>query len=197
VSRTGPDPASTVGPVTNPAGRSPAGKGRPTPKRSEKVPRRGGPVAPPPLTRREAARRQRQQAVAARNEYREGSARGDERYLSKRDAGPVRAMVRDLVDGRVNIGIILLPLALTLVVINLTGNRTLQGIGISIWLAALLASALDILLTGFLIRRRVRAEFPDEGKVAGHVAYGLLRSTVLRRFRLPPPRVSPRTRHST
>ena len=189
----GPD-ASTVGRVTNPAGRSPAGKGRPTPKRSEKVPRRGRPVEPPPLTRREAAKRQRQQAIAARNAIREGNARGDERYLAKRDAGPVRAMVRDLVDGRVNIGIILLPLALTLVVINLTGNRTLQGIGISIWLAALLASALDSLLTGFLIGKRVRAEVPDEARTRSDVAYALLRSPVLGGLRLPPPRFAPWTR---
>jgi hypothetical protein len=148
-------------------------------------------VVPPPLTRREAAKRAKEQALALRKQYREGNARGDERYLAKRDAGPVRALVRDVVDGRFNMGIVLLPLALTLVVINLTGNRTLQGIGISIWLAALLASALDLLITALLIRRRVRAQFPDEGRTRGHVAYGLLRSTVLRRFRLPPPRVSP------
>ena len=188
--------ASTVGPVTNPAGRSPAGKGRPTPKRSEKVPRRGGPVTPPPLTRREAAKRQKEQALALRKQYREGNARGDERYLAKRDAGPVRAMVRDVVDERFNMGIVLLPLALTLVIINLTGNRTLQGIGISIWLAALLATALDLLITTVLIRRRVREQFPDEGRTRGHVAYGLMRSTVLRRFRLPPPRVSPYKRRN-
>jgi hypothetical protein len=148
-------------------------------------------VTPPPLTRREAAKRQKEQALALRKQYREGNARGDERYLAKRDAGPVRAMVRDVVDERFNMGIVLLPLALTLVIINLTGNRTLQGIGISIWLASLLATALDLLITTVLIRRRVREQFPDEGRTRGHVAYGLLRSTVLRRFRLPPPRVSP------
>ena len=153
-------------------------------------------MTPPPLTRREAAKRQKEQAAAVRKKYREGNARGDERYLAKRDSGPVRALVRDLVDGRVNVGIVLLPLALTLVVINLTDNRALQGIGISVWLVALLASALDLFLTGFTIRRRVREQFPDEGRTRGHVAYGLMRSTVLRRFRLPPPRVSPYKRRA-
>ena len=153
-------------------------------------------MTPPPLTRREAAKRQKEQAAAVRKKYREGNARGDERYLAKRDSGPVRALVRDLVDGRVNVGIVLLPLALTLVVINLTDNRALQGIGISVWLVALLASALDLFLTGFIIRRRVREQFPDEGRTRGHVAYGLMRSTVLRRFRLPPPRVSPYKRRA-
>ena len=184
--------------MTNPAGRSPAGKGRPTPKRSEKAPRRGGPVVPPPQTRREAARRQKEQTLAARKKFREGNARGDERYLAKRDAGPVRALVRDVVDGRFNVGIVLLPLALALVVINLVGTPTVRVIAIQVWLAAIMASALDLLLTGLLIRRRVREQFPDgAGRVAAHVGYGLMRSTVLRRFRLPPPRVSPRTRRSS
>jgi hypothetical protein len=139
----------------------------------------------------------KEQAVADRKRFREGNARGDERFLAKRDAGPVRALVRDVVDGRFNVGIVLLPLALILVVINLVGNPTVQVIAIQVWLAAILASALDLLLTGLLIRRRVRQQFPDAGRVAGHVGYGLMRSTVLRRFRLPPPRVSPRTRRSS
>ena len=187
---TQPD-ASTVGPVTNPAGRSPAGKGRPTPKRSEKVPRRGGPVAPPPLTRREAAQRQRQEALAARKRLREGNARGDERYLAKRDAGPVRKLVRDTVDGRRNIGVIILPLAVLLLLGNISGNETFIAIITAFWLASVLALLVDTVVTAVLIRRRVREAFPEEGRLPAHVGYGLLRSTVFRRFRMPPPGVSP------
>ena len=169
---------------------TPAGKGRPTPKRSTKA-RRTGPVAPPPQTRKEAARRQKEQAAAARARIKEGAARGDERYLAKRDAGPVRALVRDIVDGRRNVGVILLPLALVLIVANLSGSRQVQSLGLLLWLAAILAMVVDIVVTTALIRRRVREEFPEERGIGGHAAYGLLRSTVLRRFRLPPPRVSP------
>jgi hypothetical protein len=170
---------------------APTGKGRPTPKRSEKQRRRTGPVAPPPLTRKEAAQRKKEQASAARTRIKEGAARGEERYLSKRDAGPVRALVRDVVDSRRNIGVVLLPLALVLVATNLTGSRTLQSYGLLLWVAALLAMTVDLILMTVVIRRRIRAEFPEEGRLGGHAAYGLLRSTVLRRFRLPPPRVSP------
>ena len=177
--------------MTAPAPEGPAGKGRPTPKRREKEKRRSGPVAPPPLTRKEAAKRKKEQAAAARARIKEGAARGDERFLAKRDAGPVRALVRDVVDARRNVGVVLLPLALVLVAANLTGSRTLQSFGLLLWLAALLAMTVDLIATTVLIRRRIRAEFPEEGRLGGHAAYGLLRSTVLRRFRLPPPRVSP------
>ena len=169
---------------------APTGKGRPTPKRSEKT-RRTGPVAPPPLTRKEAAQRQKEATKAARARVKAGAMSGDERYLAKRDAGPVRTLVRDVVDGRRNVGVILLPLALVLIVTNLTGIRALQDLGLLLWLAAILAMVADLVATTAAIRRRIRAEHPEERALFGHVAYGLLRSTVLRRFRLPPPRVSP------
>jgi hypothetical protein len=170
---------------------APAGKGRPTPKRSESERRRGGPVAPPPLTRKEAAKRQKEQAKAARTRIKQGAAAGDPRYLAKRDAGPVRALVRDTVDSRRNVGVLLLPLALVLIVANLSGSPQVQSIGLLLWLGAIVAMLMDIVVTTVLLRRRIRQEFPEEERLVGHVAYGLLRSTVMRRFRLPPPRVSP------
>ncbi len=165
-------------------------KGRPTPKRSEKQ-RRTGPVAPPPLTRKEAAQRQKEAAAAARTRIKEGAARGDERYLAKRDAGPVRALVRDVVDARRNVGVVLLPLAVVLILTNLTGIRALQNLGLLLWAVAILALLADIALTTVALRTRIREEHPQEERLLGHVGYGLLRTTVLRRFRLPPPRVSP------
>ena len=170
---------------------APTGKGRPTPKRSESQRRRSGPVPPPPRTRKEAAKRQKQEAATARKQIREGAARGDERYLSKRDAGPVRALVRDVVDGRRNVGVILLPLALALIVANLSNVAELQSAGLLLWLGAIVLMLVDVVVTTIALRRRLREQFPEQGRLGGHVAYGLLRSTVLRRFRLPPPRVSP------
>ena len=165
-------------------------KGRPTPKRSDKQ-RRTGPVAPPPLTRKEAAQRQKEATKAARTRIKEGALAGDERYLAKRDAGPVRALVRDVVDARRNVGTVLLPLALVLILTNLSGIRALQNLGLLLWLLAILALIADVALTTVALRRRIKAEHPEETSLFGHIAYGLLRSTVMRRFRLPPPRVSP------
>jgi hypothetical protein len=173
--------------VTEAAG----GKGRPTPKRSDKQRRRTGPVAPPPQTRKEAARQQKERAKAARERIREGAARGDERYLAPRDAGPIRALVRDVVDSRRNVGVLLLPLALVLIAANLSGSAQLQSLSLLLWTAAILAVFTDLVVMTLLLRKRIREEHPEEGRLGRHIGYGLLRSTVLRRFRMPAPRVSP------
>ena len=169
----------------------PAGKGRPTPKRSEKERRRGGPVAPPPLTRKEAAKRQREQAKAARSQVREGAARGDERYLPKRDAGPVRRLVRDVVDSRRSAGTLLLPVALFLVLAQVAGVPALLDVALTLWLGALLVVTVDLVVLAVVVRRKVKERFPEETRMRGHIGYALLRSTVFRRWRMPVPAVGP------
>ena len=167
------------------------GKGRPTPKRSEKVKRRSGPVAPPPRTRKEAAQRRKQEMKDARGTARARSASGDERYMVKRDAGPVRRLVRDTVDGRRNAGVLVLPVAVLLVVASILRIPVVQAVVTTLWLAVLLAVLMDVVVLTVTIRRRIKAAHPEEGRLGGHVAYGLLRSTVFRRWRMPPPLVSP------
>ena len=176
--------------MTTPTGTTPAGKGRPTPKRADAQRRRSGPVPPPPSSRKEAAKRARQQAVESRTKMREATASGDERYFGRRDAGPVRSLVRDVVDGRANVGVLLLPLAVLLVLAQISGNARVLDVALVVWVAGVLAMLLDVVLVARSIRRRVRAAFPDERSLRGHVGYGLLRSTVFRRFRLPPPKVA-------
>jgi len=180
-----------VAPVADSATPGTAGKGRPTPKRSEKVKRRSGPVAPPPRTRKEAARRRKQELKDARGTARARSASGDERYMVKRDAGPVRRLVRDTVDGRRNAGVLVLPVAVLLVLSSILGIPVVQAVVTTLWLAVLLAVLLDVVVLTVTIRRRIRAAFPESGRLGGHVAYGLLRSTVFRRWRMPPPLVAP------
>jgi len=165
------------------------GKGRPTPKRSEAQKRRG-PVAPPPTSRREAAKQLRQKQAEGRKEVRAGSLRGDERALLKRDQGPVRRIVRDVVDGRRSLGWVLLPIALVVVVAGFFHNVQLQALTFAVWLASLAAVAIDMVFVALDIRRAVRAQFPDE-PLRGHVAYGLMRTTVMRRWRVPRPQVRP------
>lgn len=179
--------------MTDPSSAAPAttGKGRPTPKRSASQKRRTGPVPPPPKTRKEAAARARAQAIAERTAAKGGAAAGDERYLMKRDAGPVRKLVRDTVDSRRNIGVLILPLAVVLVASSLVGNRAVMDVALALWMGAILALIVDAVFTALLIRKRIRAGFPDERGLGRHIGYGLLRSTVFRRMRLPKPQVSP------
>ena len=166
------------------------GKGRPTPKRSEAQKRRGGPVPPPPTTRREAAQRLRAERAQARKDGRGGSGRGDGGRVLARDAGPVRALVRDVVDARRNVAVVMLPIALVLVVAQLVASKAVLSVAVSLWTATLLIVAVDLVLIGVHVRRAVHAHFPQE-KARSHISYGLLRSTVLRRFRMPAPRVQP------
>ena len=167
------------------------GKGRPTPKRSDAQKRRTGPVAPPPTNRRQAAKQLRAKQAENRQKVRQGSLAGDERVMLKRDQGPVRKLVRDVIDGRRSLGWVLLPIALVVVVSGLMKNPALQSATFALWLASLAAVAIDMTFIGIDIRRAIKKSFPEEGRLRAHVAYGLMRTTVMRRFRVPRPTVHP------
>ena len=171
------------------------GKGRPTPKRRDAEKRRGGPVAPPPTNRREAAKAAARQA-GGRPPARPGRRRQrpSDGVLLKRDQGPVRRLVRDLVDARRNLGGLLMPAAAISIVSFFTKDQQVLAAISGVFVATLVGVALDTVLLSSLIRRRLRADFPDERNLGGHVFYGVLRSTVIRRFRMPKPRVQRGTR---
>lgn len=172
----------------------PAGKGRPTPKRSDKE-RRTGPVPPPPRTRKEAAQRLRAQQATGRKDLRAGYAAGDETRLLPRDRGPARSLVRDVVDSRRNVGVLLLPLAVLLVASQFVGTERVVRIATTVWIGGLLAMLIDIALLALRVGKALATLPPGEqgagrGRAARHVGYAVLRSTVLRRLRMPPPKVS-------
>jgi hypothetical protein len=85
----------------------------------------------------------------------------------------------------------MLPLAFVLLLAQASGNRRVFDIAILVWLVGILALATDLVLTARAVRRRLRERFPEETKTRGHVAYGLLRTTVFRRWRIPAPTTSP------
>ena len=169
------------------------GKGRPTPKRKDSQRRHGGPVAPPPATRKEAAKRVRAKGAEQRKAVRAGTRAGDERAFLTRDQGPVRRLVRDLVDSRRHVGVLLLPATFLPVLANLSGSQQIRAAAVSLWLVGVAAAVADMVVTGVLVRRRVLHDFPQETKTRGHVGYGLIRTTQFRRFRVPPPQVRPGT----
>jgi hypothetical protein len=166
------------------------GKGRPTPKRSEAQKRRGGPVAPPPTNRREAAKQLRAKQADGRKRIREGSLRGDEKLMLKRDQGPVRKLVRDLVDSRRTLGWILLPLAVIVVIAGFFGPAA-SSLAVAVWMAAMFAVAVDMVFIGFGLSKAIQEAFPDEPKWKGHIRYGLMRTIQMRRLRVPRPSVGP------
>jgi len=164
------------------------GKGRPTPRRREAQKRRSGPVAPPPRTRREAYRRMREQGAGRREELRAGMRSGDERYLTTRDRGPERRLVRDVVDSRRNAGVLFLLSAVVYFIGLLIPNVQVKAAITSLWLTVLLLLMVDSTVLGVRIRKLVRQRFPDTGqRMSSLVFYGLSRATMLRRWRTPKP----------
>lgn len=163
------------------------GKGRPTPSRRE-AEAAAKARAKPPRTRREAAKLDRQRRATDTAKAREAMKSGDERYLPKRDRGPVRRFVRDRVDARLCLAEMLLPLLLLIMVLSYSGNPTLQTYGTSLWGVTLLMVGADTMLLIYLVRRDVRKRFPDEG-VKGVGVYATLRAMQIRFLRLPKPQV--------
>ena len=167
-----------------------SGKGRPTPKRSEAQGRRQGPPPPPPNTRKEAYKRMRAQQAAKRGEVRRGAARGDEAYLPARDRGPVRKLVRDIVDSRRNVGSFFLAIAGVAFIGTIVPNLAVRSYASFLLMGFFLLLIVDSVVLGRKIKRMVAERFPDGSqKTRGVVWYGISRSTMIRKWRFPKPEV--------
>lgn len=163
------------------------GKGRPTPKRREVEKGRRRAVAAP-KDRKEAYRRVRSRQREERTRSMQALRAGDERHLPPRDRGPVRRYARDLVDARRSVAEFFLPLALLILVLTFTSSPELELLGSTLWMALVVLIIIDSVVLGFRLKRGLRRAHPDESH-RGALAYALMRSMQIRRFRLPPPRV--------
>jgi hypothetical protein len=167
-----------------------AGKGRPTPKRSAAQGRRPGPPPPPPTTRKEAYKRMRQQQASRRTEARQGAARGDEAYLPARDRGPVRKLVRDVVDSRRNVGSFFLAIAGVALVGTFVPSLAVRSYASFLLFGFFLLLIVDSVVLSRKISRKVAERFPGgREKTRGLAWYGISRSTMIRRWRFPKPEV--------
>lgn len=199
------DTASSIESYSNNKGYTPS-KGRATPKRREAEGKRRGPVAPPPRTMREAMKRNRELKKANPNykadrraearERQQRMAEGDERYLLPRDRGPVKAYVRDLVDSRRNFAGLFMPMGVLMIVLLLVPFVVIQQYGMLLFLVLLVTMAFDGVVSGRRVTRQVRAKFPKEsisGRSIGWSIgwYAFVRSTQIRKLRIPKPRVKP------
>jgi hypothetical protein len=167
-----------------------AGKGRPTPKRSEAQGRRPGPPPPPPTTRKEAYRRTRESQAANRGTARAAAARGDDSYLPARDRGPVRRLTRTVVDTRRNVGSLFLVIAALAVVSFFVRNAFVQTYTSLLLMVFFLLFILDSVFLARKIKRAITEKLPKESP-KGAVWYGVSRSTMIRRWRFPKAEVEP------
>lgn len=175
-------------------GGSNARKGRPTPKRRDAEKHRRRPITAPPRDRKEYLRQQRAKRREHAAEARAGLARGDDRYLQKRDQGPVRRLARDYVDARRTLSEFFFMATFALLVISLV----LQGpqpvlyaiLVTNLWPLLLLVFVGDAWLVGYRVKKLARERFPDEDQ-RGVGFYAAMRAMQMRWLRLPKPRLKP------
>ena len=165
-----------------------AGKGRPTPKRSEAEKRRR-PVSAPG-DRKEANRQYRDRQRQDRARRQQGMQRGEQWAMPPRDRGPVKALARDYVDSRRRISEYYMYGLVVLLALLFVRNAFVQSIVPLLVLAAVLV----MLVEGFFIGRRARAlaeeRFPGES-THGVRLYAAMRALQIRQLRMPKPRIKP------
>jgi hypothetical protein len=166
-----------------------------TPKKGEATPKRviagRRQVEAPPTDRKEALRRQREKDRETRSQQREGMMQGDPRYLLPRDRGAARALARDLVDSRFNVGTFFI-VALFLILVGSTRAMpaSVQYGANLLFLFMILAFVVDSAFLCRRLRKLVRERLPKEDvRWGGLYGYAIMRTLSFRRIRVPRPRV--------
>ena len=167
------------------------GKGRPTPKRRDAEGRRSGPPPPPPTTRKEAYRRMRETQASGRKDTRAAASLGVEAALPRRDQGPARRLVRNIVDSRRNIGSVFLLIAALVLIGYFIPDSRVRSYTVLLWMAFFVAIIVDSFFLGRRIKKTVAERLPDAtDSNRGLIWYGVTRATMVRRWRFPKPAVS-------
>jgi hypothetical protein len=167
----------------------PGGKGRPTPKRNEAQKARKKRMTPP-RSRKEAAALQRERMRAEREQRMKGMQTGDERYLPARDRGPVRRFVRDFVDSRRSAAEFVLPVLVAVLLLSFIQTAWAANTTSLLFLVMILLTAVDSVFLLWRLGRELKVRFPDTS-TRGARLYAFLRSSQMRRLRLPKPQVKP------
>jgi Protein of unknown function (DUF3043) len=162
-------------------------KGRPTPKRSEAEKRRRQPYSAP-SDRKAAAQQSRDRGRSDRQRRMQAMRRGEEWALPRKDQGKVRGLARDYVDARRTLSEYYLfgvfALVAVLFIPGLRGTLTVDYIILGV-LAVIIGEGW---YTGRQVVRLAQERYPGES-TRGVRLYAAMRSTQLRRMRMPPPRV--------
>ena len=162
-------------------------KGRPTPTRKAAESSRKLTVKIPsdPKAAKAAAReRTRNERIATR----QALSSGDDRHLPARDAGPVKAYVRDYIDRRRSAGEFFIPIAVGVVVLSFIRSPVISQVVTLAWLMMLVGVIIDVTIIILKLRRELPARFPDESH-RGANTYAIMRSVQIRKLRLPKPKI--------
>lgn len=166
-----------------------AGKGRPTPKRSEAERRRRQPYTAP-KDRKEATRASRDRQRTDRTRRMEAVRRGEEWALPPRDRGPVKALARDYVDSKRRVSEYYMYGLLVLLVLLFIRTPIVQTIVPLLVLAAVLIMAAEGIFIGRKVKSLAAGRLPGES-TRGIALYSAMRALQIRKLRVPKPRVKP------
>ena len=166
-----------------------AGKGRPTPKRSEAEKRRRYTA---PGDRKEAARQSRTRDRSSRVRKTEAMRRGEEWALPAKDKGPVRALARDFVDGKRRFSEFYMYGLVVLLFLLFFRNAVVQTVLPAILIVMVIVMALEGYLIGRKVSRLAAERYPGES-TRGLRMYAAMRALQIRQLRFPKPRVKPGT----
>jgi hypothetical protein len=161
-------------------------KENPTPTRKEAEAARKKALKPP-MTRKEQVQRDREARKQIRTRQQEALRSGEEKYLPLRDRGPIKRFARDYVDRRRLVAEYLLPILLLTFIMTMFPPPT-ASIGMVFWLAATAATVIEEIVVIRGLRKELAKRFPGK-PTRGVALYTILRTTQLRRFRLPAPQV--------
>jgi hypothetical protein len=130
----------------------------------------------------------REQGSGRRSEMREGMRSGDERFLTPRDRGPERLMVRNIVDSRRNAGVLFLFSAVVYFIGLIVPSLQVKAAITALWLTVLILLLVDSTVIGLRIRKLMRERYPhSDQRLSSLVFYGATRATMIRRWRSPKP----------
>jgi hypothetical protein len=167
-----PEPTTTL--ESAPSGK----KDRPTPTRKEA----------------EAARRQRMNTTLSKKQSRAAASRQSRsermKTISAREAVPEKVLMRDYIDARFNLGEFLLPSVVVILAVTLLGSY--WPVVTLIATMAMYLFIIGVFLDGYLMWRgfkKVLAKRLPKASPKGLLMYGMTRSTQIRRFRSPAPRI--------
>ena len=176
-----------------------AAKGRPTPKRSEaERGRRQGITGTParPGAKSGSARgsggkgsggKESREDRLRRNE---AMRRGEEWALPTRDRGPVKALARDYVDSKRRISEYYMYVMIAVIIVLFVRAASVQLYAEPVALVLIVFVLVDAFFLRLGLKRLIEQRLPGKS-VRGVALYAVFRALQIRRFRVPPPRVSP------
>ena len=180
------DAAAAAGASAQETPDEPIGKGRPTPSRKQAEAANARPIVG--SKDKSVLKEQRRQQADARERARLGMMEGDERYLTVRDRGPQRRFVRDYIDARWNVGEMLIPMMLVVLVMTFIPGVVQIISLVAIWAFVALA-ILDAVFVGFKLKRLLAAKFGEDKVQPGYRWYAAMRAMQFRPLRMPKPQV--------